>query len=147
MESEMEFSMLDQADFPGIDAYVKRHGLNDASLADTRRAKVYNVNAPRGTQEAEAGANNVTDSQDQNGTLAAGHVSELQKAEQILQDEEDEDDEDYDEDYDGEGSSEDEGYGEGEEGEDGEGGSDEEEYDEEEEEEEVEYEGAADDVE
>ncbi|OTA22171.1 Histone chaperone [Hortaea werneckii EXF-2000] len=41
---EIEFSMLDQQDFAGIDEYVKRHGLNDASMAAQRRAKMYNVN-------------------------------------------------------------------------------------------------------
>jgi hypothetical protein len=117
--------MLDQADFPGIDGYVKRHGLNDASLGETRRAQVYNVNKPRGAQ-AEANAEGVPGSQGQNGT-----ESELQKAEMLLQDEEDEDEEDYvDEGYDDDdGSSDDEEYAEGEEAE-GEG-----EYDEEEEEE------------
>lgn len=41
---EFEFSMVDQADFAGIDAYIKRHGLQDASMAEQRRAKKYNIN-------------------------------------------------------------------------------------------------------
>ena len=48
--------MIDQADFAGIDAYVKRHGLQDASLAETRRAKKYNVNGVKredGAEDAE----------------------------------------------------------------------------------------------
>lgn len=56
---EFEFSMIDQADFAGIDAYVKRHGLHDASMAEQRRAKKLNVNgikrAPEGDDEAEEG--------------------------------------------------------------------------------------------
>ena len=37
---EHEFSMIDQEDFSGIDAYVKRHRLHDASMAEARRANV-----------------------------------------------------------------------------------------------------------
>ena len=44
--SEVEFAIIDQADFAGIDAYIKKHGLNDASLAVERMAKRYGVNAP-----------------------------------------------------------------------------------------------------
>lgn len=82
---EVEFSMLDQADFAGIDEYIKRHGLNDASMAAERRAKAYNVN-----KEKKADAN----SDDADG---ADGQTELQKAEQELQDEEDELEEDYEE--------------------------------------------------
>jgi hypothetical protein len=115
METEIEFSMLDQADFAGIDAYIKRHGLNDSSLAESRRAKVYNVNTSRGqAPPTEDGANNVTASQGQNGTAGGAQETELQKAERLQQEEEDDDEEDYvDEDYD-EGSSDDEDYGENE---------------------------------
>lgn len=84
---ETEFSMLDQADFAGIDEYVKRHGLNDASMAAQRKAKAYNVN-----KEPKAEANG------EGGSAQAGgedEQSELQKAEQQLQDEEDEEEEDY----------------------------------------------------
>ena len=38
-EEEIEFAMLDQADYAGINEYVQRHGLNDASLAAERRAR------------------------------------------------------------------------------------------------------------
>lgn len=41
---EFEFSMVDQADFAGIDAYIKRNRLQDASMAEQRRAKKYNIN-------------------------------------------------------------------------------------------------------
>ena len=47
-KQEFEFSMLDQAEFAGIDAYVKRHGLQDASMAEQRRAKRLNVNGAQG---------------------------------------------------------------------------------------------------
>ncbi|KAJ5582807.1 hypothetical protein N7535_001427 [Penicillium sp. DV-2018c] len=95
---EFEFSMIDQADFSGIDSYIKRHGLQDASLAEARRAKVYNVNKTGGEDAAAP-------------TVAAaeGDQSELQKAQQELEDREDEEEEDYDpgsdEDSDGSGSS------------------------------------------
>ena len=123
---EVEFSMLDQEDFSGIDEYVKRHGLNDASMAAERRAKAYNINK---VKPAET-----------NGEAVAGGVdndngqTELQRAEQHLQDEEDEEEEDYEAsggESDGEGE-----YSEDEEEEYGEEGAEEVEYDEEEEEEE-----------
>jgi hypothetical protein len=78
---ETEFSMIDQADFGGIDEYVKRHGLNDASMAADRRAKAYNVN-----KKVEANDAGVADGEEE---------SELAKAEQTLQDQEDELEEDY----------------------------------------------------
>lgn len=79
--------MIDQADYAGIDAYVKRHGLQDASLAEARRAKKYNVNPEKGGE-----------------VVADGEMgeSELQKAERELQDQEDEEEEDYDPGSDGE---------------------------------------------
>lgn len=92
---EFEFSMIDQADFSGIDTYIKRHGLQDASLADARRAKVYNVNKPTGDEPVT--------------TEASGEdESELQKAQRELEDQEDEEEEDYDpgsDDSEGSGSS------------------------------------------
>jgi hypothetical protein len=95
---EFEFSMIDQADFSGIDTYIKRHGLQDASLADARRAKVYNVNKATGEDQTTAEA-------------AGEDESELQKAQRELEDQEDEEEEDYDpgsEDSEGSGSSSDE---------------------------------------
>nr|OQO23167.1 hypothetical protein B0A51_07323 [Rachicladosporium sp. CCFEE 5018]OQO30985.1 hypothetical protein B0A51_01224 [Rachicladosporium sp. CCFEE 5018] len=114
-----EFSMIDQADFAGIEAYIKRHELSDASMAKERQAKVHNVNKPKG-ENGEA-------HEEQNGE------SELAKAEAELQDAEDEEEEDYD-------PSGGESEGEGEESGDEEGGAaegdeQEEVYDEEEEEE------------
>ncbi|KAE8147292.1 hypothetical protein BDV25DRAFT_160692 [Aspergillus avenaceus] len=95
---ELEFSMIDQADFSGIDTYIKKHGLQDASLAEARRAKRYNVNGLK-TEEQSA----------DNADVAMEEESELQKAERELDDQEDEDEEDYDPgsdgDSDGSGSS------------------------------------------
>lgn len=83
-QSEMEFSMLDQADFAGIDDYIKRHSLNDASMAAQRRAKIHNVN--KGVKQEET-----------NGEAANGEKqSELEKAQQEIEDAEDEEEEDYD---------------------------------------------------
>ncbi|KAF9878241.1 hypothetical protein CkaCkLH20_04279 [Colletotrichum karsti] len=89
---EIEFGMLDQEDFAGIDeSYVKRHGLQDRSMAEQRKAKMElteNLKVKKG-EEASA-----------NGDAAGTGLSELAKAhleaEQNLQDDEDEDEEDYD---------------------------------------------------
>jgi hypothetical protein len=93
---EFEFSMVDQDNFSGIDAYIKRHGLQDASLAEARRAKVYNVN--------KTGEDPAAPTAEGNGE----GESELQKAQRELEDQEDEEEEDYDpgsDDSEGSGSS------------------------------------------
>lgn len=98
---DIEFGMLDQADFAGINEYVQKHGLQDASLAAARQAKKLNVNKP-GKKES-GGAN---------GALASGdgeEESELQKAERELQEQEDDEEEDDDFDPGSEGESEGEG--------------------------------------
>ncbi|KAF2204239.1 Rtt106-domain-containing protein [Delitschia confertaspora ATCC 74209] len=115
---EFEFGMLDQADYAGIDAYVKEHELQDASLAEQRRAKKLNVNPPEETEAGAAG----------HGDGGEDGETELQRAERLLQDQEDEEEEDYD--PGSEGESEGSGTSD-EEDEDGEGYG--EEYDEEEE--------------
>jgi hypothetical protein len=74
--------MLDQADYSGINEYVQKHGLQDASLAATRRAKKLNVNPPaEGNGEDVKGEDGLT---------------ELERAQQELEDLEDEEEEDYD---------------------------------------------------
>jgi hypothetical protein len=95
---EFEFSMLDQEDFAGIDGFVKRHGLQDKSMAEQRKAKRLNVN--------------VVKDEDGNviGNAEAGELEKAaQEAEQEAVDEEDEEEEDYDPgsegDSEGEGSS------------------------------------------
>lgn len=80
---EHEFSMIDQADFAGIDTYIKRHGLQDASLAEVRKAKKLNLNGIK-----KGGDENVSNEEEQQ--------SELQKAQQEVEDAEDEEEEDYD---------------------------------------------------
>ncbi|GAB1742442.1 hypothetical protein NU219Hw_g7988t1 [Hortaea werneckii] len=112
---EIEFSMLDQQDFAGIDEYVKRHGLNDASMAAQRRAKMYNVNKEKKADGEEGGEGN--------GTGEGEEESELHKAEQQLQDDEDEEEEDY---VASGGESEGEGESSDEEGEGGEDAGDDE---------------------
>ena len=87
---ETEFGMLDQADYAGINDYVQKHGLQDASLAAARRAKKLNVNKPKDKSNGANGAAiaNADDGEEEE--------SELQKAERELQDQEDEEEEDYD---------------------------------------------------
>ena len=106
--------MIDQADFAGIDAYVKRHQLQDASMAAQRKAKKLNINGPK--VEKESGG------RDEDGE------TELEKAAreaagQAMDDEDEEDDENFDPGSEGES----EGSGSSSEEEDGEGGVEEEE--------------------
>ncbi|QDS76232.1 hypothetical protein FKW77_000231 [Venturia effusa] len=118
---EIEFSMLDQLDFAGIDEYVKRHGLNDASLAGARRAKIYGVNNAKDKRETHGGSATIAEIEgvEQHGN---DEETELQRAERALQDAEDEEEEDYvDEAGDGD-SSEDSGSDDGQYDEDGGGG-------------------------
>jgi hypothetical protein len=125
---EIEFGMLEQADYAGINDYVQKHGLQDASLAAARRAKKLNVNKSKDKSNGTDGA------------AAAGaddgeeEESELQKAERELQDQEDDEEEDYDPGSEGEsegsGSESDEedaggGYDEGDGDEEGEADGDE----------------------
>ncbi|KAF1358382.1 Rtt106-domain-containing protein [Lizonia empirigonia] len=107
---EIEFSMLDQENFAGINEYVQKHGLQDASMAAERRAKKLNVNPPADKSKAD-GATTA-------GAQGEEEESELQKAERELQDQEDDEEEDDDFDPGSEGESE----GEGSESEDKEGG-------------------------
>lgn len=109
---EFEFSMIDQADFAGIDAYVKRHQLQDASMAEQRRAKKLNINGVKAAEVAEG-----TDDQE------GGELEKARREAEEIEDEEEEEDENFDPGSEGESegsgeSSEEEGGG----GEDGEGG-------------------------
>ena len=92
---EVEFSMLDQEDYGGIDEYIKQNRLQDRSMAEQRKAKL-ELAENRAKKNGEAG-------QDEGAaTEAAGAdgLTELERAqnelEQQLQDDEDEDEEDYD---------------------------------------------------
>ena len=115
---EIEFSMLDQEDYAGINEnYVARHGLQDRSLADQRKAKLQLLENQKGGPK-KGGAD--VDGDDNAGTArAAGAgdapgaddgLTELERAqreaEQQLQDEEDEDEEDYDPGSDGDSEGE-----------------------------------------
>jgi hypothetical protein len=106
-KEEFEFAMLDQEDFAGIDTYVKRHGLQDASMAEQRRAKRLGINVVKGEDGQK---------------VDVGDAGELEKAEAELQDEEDEEEEDYD--PGSEGESEGEGSDSDEEDDDGDDGGD-----------------------
>lgn len=127
-EPEIEFGMIDQADFAGIDQYIKAHQLHDASLAEQRKAKVYGVNNGRKVKTEEGAEGENREAQD--AEMEDGET-ELQRAERLLQDQEDEEEEDYvdEEEEEEEGSSEEEDYGEGAYN-DGGGGDEEEEEDE-----------------
>ena len=81
---EFEFSMIDQADFAGIDEYVKRHELQDASMAEQRRAKKLNVNGVKGDEAHQEG-----DDQEE------GELEKARREAEDLEDEE-EDDENFD---------------------------------------------------
>lgn len=109
---EIEFGMLDQADYSGINEYVQKHGLQDASLAAARRAKKLNVNK---SKNKENGTNGAAAAEADDGDE---EESELQKAERELEDAEDEEEEDYDPGSEGES----EGSGSDSEDEDGGGG-------------------------
>lgn len=124
---EVEFSMIDHEDYNVIDDhYIQRHGLNNRSMAEGRRAR-RQLRENGGKAAAGAAATN-GDPQD----------AALEKAEEMLeQDEEDEEEEDYD--PGSEGESEGEGETSEEDSEDGEG-EDDDEDDEEEEDEEAEVE-------
>ncbi|KAF9693704.1 hypothetical protein EKO04_008260 [Ascochyta lentis] len=112
---EIEFSMLDQENFAGINEYVQKHGLQDASMAAERRAKKLNVNPPADKGKEKGAATTSAQAEEEE--------SELQKAERELQDQEDEEEEDDDFDPGSEGES--EGEGSESEDEDGGGGYDE----------------------
>jgi hypothetical protein len=104
---EVEFSMIDQEDYGGIDDYIKNKRLQDRSMAEQRKAKLELAENRGPKKNAEEG--------EETAAAAGGDLSELAKAqqdaEQALQDEEDEDEEDYDPgsdaDSDGSGESDD----------------------------------------
>lgn len=89
---EFEFSMIDQADFGGIDDYVKRHRLQDASMAEQRRAKKLNVNGVKGNEASQGGEEQ--------------EEGDLEKARREAEDLEDEEEEDQNFDPGSEGESE-----------------------------------------
>ena len=131
---EVEFGMIDQADYEGIDeSYVKKNRLQDRSMAERRKAKLELAENREVKKEGEEGA-------EEGGGVSALEAAQAED-EQRLQDEEDELEEDYDpgsdDDSDGSGTSSEEedsdeegeegdGEDEVEEGDEGEEGEDEE---------------------
>ena len=101
---EYEFSMIDQGEFAGIDTYIKRHRLQDASMAEQRRAKKLNINGVKGGDG---------DKEQDDGP------GELKKAAQEAGDMEDDDEEEDDENFDPGSEGESEGSGTSDEEEDG----------------------------
>ena len=98
---EVEFDQIDNQEHSGINEYIQRHGIQDGSFAENRKAKIAKKEKG-GQQEA---ANGEHDGR-----------TELEKAEQQIQDEEDEEEEDYDPDAEESGDesgSEDDDYAEG----------------------------------
>lgn len=98
-DQEFEFSMIDQADFSGIDTYLKRHQLQDASMAEQRRAKKLNINGVKGEESTELEAEE-------------GELEKATREAEDLEDQEEEEDENFDPGSEGEsegsGSSEEE---------------------------------------
>lgn len=122
-KEELEFAMLDQEDFAGIDGYVRRYGLTDGSMAVARKAKREGINVVR-NEEGEV-----------IGVEEGGHLAKAAAEGGIADDMEgvedggggggfDEDDEEEEEDYDPGSAGESEGEGDSseEEDEDGDGG-------------------------
>lgn len=107
---ELEFQMIDQEDYSNIDAYVKRYGLQDKSLAEQRKAKRLGINKVKGENgDVDDGAGE--------GELAKAMMEDDADREQRLQDEEDEEEEDYE--PGSEGESEGEGSSTDDDGDDG----------------------------
>lgn len=137
---EVEFAMLDQEDYQGIDeTYVRRQGLQDRSMAERRKAKRQLAENARGGKRQNGGDTVDGDDdivadgdEDGHGGDAADGMTALERAnfdaEQLLQDDEDELEEDYEP-----GSDDDGGSGSSSEEEGDEEEEDAEEYDEDEE--------------
>lgn len=107
LTEDIEFSMIDQEDYGTIDeTYVRRHGLNNASMAEGRKAKRQLRENAKGDA---AGADDANPSTSTNGEQLGENLTQLALAEQLLgEDEEDEEDE---EDYDPGSEGESEGSG------------------------------------
>ncbi|POS88065.1 hypothetical protein EPUL_000564 [Erysiphe pulchra] len=84
--NEIEFTMLDQEDFDNIKRYISRHGLQDRSMADKRKAKMINVTATRDKNANISGIN----------ISGPSNAGETMPENQALLDEDDEEEEDYD---------------------------------------------------
>lgn len=76
--------MVDQSNFDGIDAYIKRHRLQDASMADQRRAKRLGINDVKGENGTHSGEEEI------------GHLEKAAREAEELEDEDSEEDENFD---------------------------------------------------
>ncbi|KAF2229989.1 Rtt106-domain-containing protein [Viridothelium virens] len=111
---EFEFSMIDQAEYAEIDTWVKKHALNDHSMAQQRKAKKIDPTNGKdsGAGETEGGAK--SDRKRKEDKYEPGELERAAKqADQELRDGEDEDDEDDEEDEDFSAGSGGESEGEG----------------------------------
>ncbi|PHH77405.1 hypothetical protein CDD82_3533 [Ophiocordyceps australis] len=86
---EVEFGMLDQQDYGGVDNYVKLNHLQDGSMAEQRKGKMQLAENRVSKKDHAPNANG----HDQNG-LTELELAQVE-AEQQLQDDEDEDEEDF----------------------------------------------------
>lgn len=77
--------MVDQSNFDGIDAYIKRHRLQDASMADQRRAKRLGINDVKGENGTHLGEEE-----------EIGHLEKAAREAEELEDEDSEEDENFD---------------------------------------------------
>ena len=82
---EFEFSMVDQSNFDSIDTYIKRHRLQDASMADQRRAKRLGINDVKGENGTPSGREE-----------EIGHLEKASREVEELEDEDSEEDENFD---------------------------------------------------
>ncbi|RMZ92701.1 hypothetical protein DV736_g28, partial [Chaetothyriales sp. CBS 134916] len=90
---EIEFDQIDNTEHAAINEYIQKHGIQDGSFSEARKARL--LKKDKGGQSQRNG---------QDGEEEDYGRTELEKAEQQLQDEEDEMEEDYDPDEEGSGS-------------------------------------------
>ena len=96
-KTEIEFGMVDQADFAGIDTWVKKHGLNDLSMAEQRRAKLNASAGARPNGPDDSAGNGAAERKGKEDRYEPGELERAaRQAEDELQDQEDEEEEDYD---------------------------------------------------
>lgn len=96
LTEEIEFAMIDQEDYGTIDeTYVRRHGLNNTSMAESRKAKRQLRENAKGDA---AGADDANPGANTNGEQLGENLTQLALAEQLLGEdgEDSEDEEDYD---------------------------------------------------
>jgi len=108
-DAEFEFSMIDQEEYAGIDTYIKKNRLNDASMAEARRAKKHNVNGKEGEDGEDAGNlqkafEELEDEEEEDYVPDKGKDDDGSGSDDSEEDDEDEDDEDEGDDDDNMGS-------------------------------------------